>query len=199
MDTNEQIESLDEGITPNIPTQEINSVPSQGGLEQPVNTTVTPAAAPVSDAPAAPVTEAPAAPSPSGVSVPEPINLNDMVAPTNPDSANIDSFNQDGIYLGVNNTNPKPSSLETVIKSEEYNDIGKVPPNAHIEEKPKKKKSKALLIILVIVLIAGIGFGVYYYLGLGNKVKLTLKNVKINIGETISTNVKDYIAIGSAK
>lgn len=192
MDTNEQIESLDEGINPSVPEQGINNAPAQESIEQPVNNTVAPAPKTIGT----PVTDAPVEPNSLGVSAPEPINLNDMVAPTNPDSTNIDSFNQDGISLGVSDS-PKPSSLETVIKSEEYNDIGKVPPNAHIEEKPKKKKNKTLLLLFVIILIAGVGFGVYYYLGLGNKVKLTLKNVKINIGDTISTNVKDYVSIGT--
>ena len=37
------------------------------------------------------------------------------------------------------NQNPKPSSLESVTKSDEYNNIGVVPANAHVEQKIKKQ------------------------------------------------------------
>lgn len=129
---------------------------------------------------------------------PQPISVEDLtnsVSPTDLQSTNISNFGQEGIPLNNINQNPKPSTLETVPKSEEYNNIGMVPPNAHVEVNPKKNNKKLLFIIIAFVLVLAVGVFIYLYLNQGNKaeVKLTLKEVSIQVGENISTKVEDYI------
>lgn len=133
---------------------------------------------------------------------PQPISVEELatkVAPTNLQNTNIASFGQEGIPLNNVNQNPKPSSLETVPKSDEYNNIGMVPPNAYIENTPKKNKKKFIFIIVTFVLVIAVGIFIYLYLGQGNKtpVNLKLKEVNIQVGEKISTNLNDYIEKGN--
>lgn len=137
------------------------------------------------------------------VVVPEPISVNDMinnVAPTNLENTNIENFGQDGINVDSLNQNVNaPTSFGEIGGSEEFNNIGMVPPNSNATEKPKKKSNKTLIVVLAIILIAAIGYGVYYYLHMGNKGnQLKLKTVKVEINSTISTNINDYIESGKA-
>lgn len=132
------------------------------------------------------------------ISKPQPINVESLakqVAPTDLNSTNISNFGQEGIPLDNINQNPKPSTLETVPKSEEYNNIGSVPPNAYIEAKPPQSKKKLLFIIIAFVLVIAVGIFIYIYLHQGNKKgpKLVLKTVSIEAGESVSTKIEDYI------
>ena len=129
---------------------------------------------------------------------PTPMNVNDMVSPTNLEQTDISTFGQEGIPLNNINQNPKPSSLESVPKSDEYNNIGSVPENAHVEQKPKKQLNMKFVLLMAILLIVLVGVGIFVYLRMGNKAsaKITAKNVKVQLSDTISTNVSDYVASG---
>ena len=219
MNTEEQIESLDDlNSTPsNVP----ETVGTPMGVVEQLNETLndTP---PVSNPDVSgislgfsdqinPVTPTPVAASPLESSskpidlmTPSPgmdeptMNFNDAVGPTNLDSVNINNFGQEGIPINNINQNPKPSSLQSVAKSDEYNNIGMVPPNAHIEQKPKKQLNLKFVLLIAIVLIIAIGVGIFLYLRLGNKsLGLKLKDVKVQVSGNISTNLNDYVASGN--
>lgn len=136
---------------------------------------------------------------------PQPISIEQLansVSPTDLQNTDISNFGQEGIPLNNINQNPKPSTLETVPKSGEYNNIGMVPPNAHVENVPKKNNKKLFIVIIVaFVLVLGVGVFIYIYLNQGNKnVKnLILKDVSIQVGDKLSTNVNDYVERGNVE
>ncbi len=134
----------------------------------------------------------------SVTTAPEAVSLNDMVSPTNLESNDISKFGQEGIPLNNINQNPKPSSLESVTKSDEYNNIGVVPANAHVEQKIKKPLNPKMVLIAAVVLVVLIGIGVFAYLRMGQNAakSLKLKNVKVQLSDVLSTNVNDYVASG---
>ena len=202
MNTEDKIESLDN----------INNAPINNGDQNGIPLGSSDQIAPVSEPPIAATpleSNAPIdlmAPSPgmgTPDNVPSPSNpveapeiSTDTVAPTNLESTNINSFGQEGIPIDNINQNPKPSSLQTVTKSDEYNNIGTVPPNAHIEQKQKKPLNKKVL-FLVILLVIGVGVGLFLYLRLGNSAeKIKVKDLKIQVSDKISTNLNDYVASG---
>lgn len=79
------------------------------------------------------------------------------------------------------------------VEPTKIEDIGAVPPK---QEKPKRPMNKVLFVIIIVVLIAAVAFGVYYYLNMSsNKANVTLKEVTIGLGETLSDNINDYATI----
>ena len=83
------------------------------------------------------------------------------------------------------------------VEPNKIENIGEVPP-PNIKTPPKKRQpmNKTLFVVLIIVLIAGIAFGVYYFLNMGkNSLKVTVKEVTIGVGETLSDNITDYATI----
>ena len=129
---------------------------------------------------------------------PTPYSLNDMVTPTNLNQTNINNFGQENIPINNFNQNPKPSNMEMVSRSDQYNSIGTVPETYNMDQKPQKeKKNPKGILLIAIILIAAIGIGIFLYLRLGNKkVNIKTKNIKIQVSDTISTNVNDYVENG---
>lgn len=81
--------------------------------------------------------------------------------------------------------------------------IGTTPPiSLEPEQQPKNKKgNKTIFVVIVIVLLFGVGFGTYYVLNytdlLSNKAKIEIetKNIEVNVGDTLSTNITNYANI----
>ena len=97
----------------------------------------------------------------------------------------------------INNNNESPF----------MNEIGTVPPINNIpgnptpapttepvSEPPRKKTNKLIFVIIIVLALAAVGVGVYIFLNLAkNKAPLvTIKNVQIELGSEISTNIDDY-------
>ena len=99
-------------------------------------------------------------------------------------------------YTNPQNINPMPGF-------ESSNNIGTMPPiSLEKEKKPKKKGGKIIFIILVLLALAGVGFGTYYvleYTDLLTKredsIKIEAKNLEIDIGDELSTDINDYASI----
>ena len=99
-------------------------------------------------------------------------------------------------YTNPQNINPMPGF-------EHSNQIGTTPPiSLEPEKQPKKKKSnKTLFVLIILIVLFGIGFGTYYILKytdiLNNTPKIVIetKNIEINIGDTLSTDINDYATV----
>lgn len=114
------------------------------------------------------------------------------------ESANVNStpVTPEPAYTNPQNINPMPGF-------EHSNQIGTTPPiSLEPEKEPKKKKSnKTVFILIIIILLFGIGFGTYYVLKytdiLSNAPKIVIetKNLEVNIGESISSDIKDYATV----
>lgn len=89
-----------------------------------------------------------------------------------------------------------PVSLDPI--QSDFNAVP-APPVLEEDEKSKKKGNKnILIIILIVVLIAAIGFGVYYFLNMTknmNKNSMIPKEIKLELGSTLSKNIDDYVTI----
>ena len=58
-----------------------------------------------------------------------------------------------------------------------------------------RKTNKLIFVIIIVLLIAAVGVGVYIFLNMSNKpasVSVTPKEVKIEVGSEVSTNILDY-------
>lgn len=93
-----------------------------------------------------------------------------------------------------------------------FNEIGTVPPidggpipvpnmdmNTNIPVPKEKKKggmNKLIFVLIVVLLIAAVGVGVYIFLSMSNSgttsVSVTPKEVQIEVGSEVSTNIDDY-------
>lgn len=105
-------------------------------------------------------------------------------------AGNFSSNNVNNMAMNQNNLN-----ANGFAEPNHQENIGQMPPK---ETKEKKKMSKVLFVILVIVLIAGVAFGVYYFLDISNnKVKLTTKTLNLGVGDNVSENISDYVAVTS--
>ena len=98
-----------------------------------------------------------------------------------------------------------PETINNFNTTPVFNEIGTVPPIADIpvatptmntdDPKPKKKTNKLIFVIIIVLLIAAVGVGVYIFLNMSNKpasVSVTPKEVKIEVGSEVSTNILDY-------
>lgn len=101
-----------------------------------------------------------------------------------------------------------PEAMNTFNTTPVFNEIGTVPPipNTPIieptmnttPESPKqpKKKNKMVFVLIIVLLIGAVGVGVYIFLNMSNsstpKVVVTPKEVVIEAGSEVSTNIDDY-------
>lgn len=92
------------------------------------------------------------------------------------------------------------------IPQQPTDDFNAVPVPPVFENKKKKKEnkgnSKLIIVILLLILIAAIGFGIYYFLTIAkNKTTntVTTKEVKLELGSTLSNRVEDYASIQGYK
>lgn len=98
-----------------------------------------------------------------------------------------------------------PQTIDQFNTTPVFNEIGTVPPipNGPVqtpvmspeEPKPKKKKNKLIFVIIIVLLIAAVGVGVYIFLNVSNKpakIGVTPKEVEIEAGAEVSTNIEDY-------
>lgn len=101
-----------------------------------------------------------------------------------------------------------PEAINNFNTTPVFNEIGTVPPISDIpvptptmkmdEPKPKKKTNKLIFVIIIVLLIAAVGVGVYIFLNMSNKpatVSVVPKEVQIEAGSEVSTNVEDYATI----
>lgn len=103
-----------------------------------------------------------------------------------------------GNTVGVGTPAVGQDNLNTngFVEPNKVQNIGQVPPSNTVNNnKTKKGMNKTLFVVLIIVAIAAVAFGVYYFLSISNKAKVTLKEVNIGVGETLSDNIKDYATI----
>ena len=91
--------------------------------------------------------------------------------------------------------NPNQAMLDNnIINPGKANDIGSIPPKG--EEPKKKKGNKTLFFVLIIVLIFAIGGGLYYFLFMGkNSYIVSLKEVTLGVGDTLSMKLDDYATV----
>ena len=98
-----------------------------------------------------------------------------------------------------------PETINNFNTTPVFNEIGTVPPISNTpiptptmnteEPKAKKKKNKLIFVIIIVLLIAAVGVGVYIFLNVSNKpakVSVTPKEVTIEVGGEVSTNIQDY-------
>ena len=187
--------SIDTGNVNNIPpvppVDSLNSTPVDN-LNSGVNASVQQPVNPV--APVEPVTPVESA-QPMNPGVVPPIDAMssgtippvEPVAPVEPVSYDIpqtiDQFNTTPVFNEIGTVPPIPNGLvQTPVMSPE-------------EPKPKKKKNKLIFVIIIVLLIAAVGVGVYIFLNVSNKpakIGVTPKEVEIEAGAEVSTNIEDY-------
>lgn len=99
-------------------------------------------------------------------------------------------------------TNPQYINPNPMPGFENPNMIGTTPPiSLEQEKKPKKKGNKILFILLVLLVLAGVGFGTYYVLNYTDlltkkeSVTISVKELELSIGDSLSTNINDYANI----
>ncbi len=92
---------------------------------------------------------------------------------------------------------------ETLLEQPPMDDFGAVPVPPVFEEDSKGKKNKegnkkVIVVLLLLLLVAMIGFGVYYFLRIAKTSaanKISLKEVKLELGQALSNNIDDYATI----
>ena len=98
-----------------------------------------------------------------------------------------------------------PEAITNFNTTPIFNEIGTVPPISDIPvqtpimntegPKPKKKTNKLIFVIIIVLLITAVGVGVYIFLHMSKKAEtpsVVTKNVEIEAGSEISTNIEDY-------
>lgn len=169
-------------------------------IPTPMDTTTSPTESLGADVPSdngnntleAPVQPAPTMGNDSGLQTPTPTNLGEAsqisndVPPVAPLSYDV------------------PETISGVSSMPSFNEIGTVPPIPDIpiqdpaiqvnKEKKSGGVSKFLFVIIIVLALAAVGVGVYIFLHLtsANASPITVKNVKIELGSQVSTNINDY-------
>ena len=100
-------------------------------------------------------------------------------------------------------TNPQIINPTPMPGFENPEVIGTTPPISLEEEKQPKKKgnNKILFIIIILIVLAAIGFGTFYvlkYTDLLSKnegVTITTKNIELNVGDSLTNDIKDFATI----
>ena len=108
----------------------------------------------------------------------------------------------------IDNSVSPVDTMSTPTDATPQDDFGAVPvPPVFDDGKKKKEKKernkddskKTIIVVLLIILIAAIGFGVYYFLSMAkssaNQASIVLKDVKLELGNTMSSNIDDYATI----
>ncbi len=139
----------------------------------------------------------------NGGPVPSEVNTN-MNGQMGSVSSNPTNVEPTPAYTNPQFMNPNNNSMPGFDNS---NTIGTNPPATNEpEKKPKKnpktqKNNKTLFVVIIIVVLAGVGFGTFYVLKYTNilnkkpQITITTKDLEINIGEKLSTNIADYATI----
>lgn len=151
--------------------------------------------------------------------------LNSSISPADNETSNVMSTIEDPTTIQTTTSIEQPAvetldasvepnttqNLEAVppVVPTPQDDFGAVPVPPVFDDGKKKKKEKkernpkdskkTIIVLLLIVLIAAIGFGVYYFLTMAkasaNQASIVLKDVKIELGEGMSSNIEDYATI----
>lgn len=103
-----------------------------------------------------------------------------------------------------------PETINNFDPTPVFNNIGTVPPipdipvvdpamQAQQQNEKKKGMPKILFILIVILALAAVGVGVYIFLHKSNILGsgVVPKNVKVEIGSKLSTNIEDYATFSS--
>lgn len=95
-----------------------------------------------------------------------------------------------------------PEPINNFNTTPVFNEIGTVPPipNGPVNEptfnngdKKKRKMNKTIFVLIIILALTAVGVAVYIFLHLAsNKTYVRTKNVDLEIGSTVSTNILDY-------
>lgn len=195
-------DNLNAPVAPIPPAEPIN--PGLNTIPEPTVNNIVPNNGIIEPTPMTPPTSEPIAPIPDntnndGIIGDTPVNSVSPVEPIPPVEPVTPIYD---VAETINNFNSAPV----------FNNIGTVPPinNIPIPNVPiaepaptnddgdkKKKKSgtdKILFVIIVILALTAVGVGVYIFLGLSNNVipNVKLKNVRLEIGSDISTDINDY-------
>jgi len=122
-----------------------------------------------------------------------PTSLDPVVEVSNDDLELVNSDNLDSSFSTINT-----EGIDSIPTNFNIGDIGSVPP---VDPNGKKdKKSKFLFIILLIIFILAIGALVFYYLRISKGTlsnSVVTKDITIQIGEELSTNINDYATFKS--
>lgn len=179
------------------PEKTLNSTPTLNTINQELNSIPT-----IETIPEEPIVDTNVSSNPSAIEeLPSSSlqNQNVIGAPTEilggeEDDSSIIESTQMPVMESIENSNV---SIEPPI--DDFNEVP-VPPVFEGDNKNKKEKngSKLLIIFLLIILIAAVGFGVYYFLTLAKNsatTSITLKEVKLELGSTLSNNIEDYAVL----
>lgn len=102
-----------------------------------------------------------------------------------------------------------PETINSFDPTPVFNNIGTVPPIPDIpvvdpamqtpKDDKKKGMPKILFVLIVILALAAVGVGVYIFLHKSNIMgpSVVTKNVRVEIGSKLSTNINDYATFGS--
>ncbi len=107
------------------------------------------------------------------------------------------SLTNDTVGVGAQTLGTLNVNSNGFVEPNKVENIGAVPPSENSNNK-KKKISKPLFVVIIILLICLVAFGVYYFLKISS-VKVTLKDVELNLGDTLSDNIDDYATISGGK
>lgn len=119
--------------------------------------------------------------------------VNEPVAKPIPGTENGQEFsNLTGNTIGVGG-NYNQNTINNFASTTQAN-IGQMPPS-NTTPKKEKKFNKVLFVVLILVLMAGIAFFVYYFLNISNKVKLSVKDVNLNLGDIVPSDVQSYAIV----
>ena len=91
---------------------------------------------------------------------------------------------------------PNNKNINANIVTPKAENIGTIPPSNNINSGNKKSNNIILFIVLIIILIFAVAGGVYYFLFMSKTTyEVILKQVTVNIGDSLSDNLDDYAII----
>lgn len=129
--------------------------------------------------------------------------VNDDVTPKYQSTNNKDNIIFEGFKENIEpeSSYTSPQNISPMPSIENFQTYGTIPPNNDNEVKYVKNKNgnKTLFVLIVIILLFGVGFGTYYilkYTDLLNKpVKITVKDVKVNVNTELPVDLNSYATI----
>lgn len=131
----------------------------------------------------------------------------DFLDTSNTNNQQLSSLNNEMVQSSAINVEPAYTNPQTITPMPGFENssvIGTTPPvSLENENQPKKKNknNKTLFVIIIIIVLFGIGFGTYYILKYTDilakkpKVEITMKNVEVNIGDSLSTDINVYASV----
>lgn len=99
-----------------------------------------------------------------------------------------------GVVTPTNNS--LPNKINPFAKEEVKTTVDKNKKRVTIVT-PREKRMRTIMSIVVILALAFCGGAYYYFAVLNNPQNYTIKDLTYNLGETISTNVKDYVNLSN--